>query len=85
MPTVPNDYWPCACIKRNRKGELTHIKAHPPSRKKCRKCGATKPAVWPPPITMKTLRRWFGWHHAARQPAQVLRASSRSRDEGEHA
>jgi len=39
---VPVDYWPCACVKRDRKRHMTHIKAHHPSVQKCRVCGCTK-------------------------------------------
>jgi hypothetical protein len=34
--------WPCACLKRNRKRQMTHIKLNHPSLKKCRQCGCTK-------------------------------------------
>ena len=34
--------WPCACVKRNRKREMTHIKLNHPSLKKCGRCGCTK-------------------------------------------
>ncbi len=34
------DWWACSCVKRNRKGELTHIKLHPPDAPKCRRCGS---------------------------------------------
>lgn len=33
--------WVCACVKRDRKGVMTHLKAHDRSVKKCRKCGST--------------------------------------------
>lgn len=37
-----DDWWPCACVKRTRKGRMSHIKLHHPSAKKCRACGCTK-------------------------------------------
>jgi hypothetical protein len=41
---VPNteDYWPCACVKRDRAGNMTHIKLNHNSVPKCRKCKATR-------------------------------------------
>ncbi len=42
MSKIPDDYWSCCCVKRNRKGELVAIKFHAPDRRKCRKCGATR-------------------------------------------
>lgn len=40
---IPDGYWPCACVKRDRKGNMTHIKMHPPTAKKCKTCDATRP------------------------------------------
>ena len=40
---MPAGYWPCGCAKRDKGGNLTHIKYHPPTVKKCRACGATRP------------------------------------------
>lgn len=37
------NYWPCACVKRNRDGLMTHIKLLPPTERKCRVCGAIRP------------------------------------------
>lgn len=43
-PVDRSDWWPCACVKR-KKGVMTHIKMHPPKRKKCRVCGCTQAAA----------------------------------------
>lgn len=42
---VPAGYWPCACVKRNRTGKMTHIKLLPPEKERCRVCGCTKAAA----------------------------------------
>ena len=40
-------YWPCACVKRNRAGNMTHIKLNHPLLKSCAKCKAKRPpAGW---------------------------------------
>lgn len=41
---VPPDYWPCACVKRDKAGNLTHFGMQPPTVKRCRRCGAKQPA-----------------------------------------
>ena len=41
----PPGYWPCCCVKRDRKGNLAKIKLNPPARKRCRVCKAEKPEV----------------------------------------
>ncbi len=33
-------WWACACVKRDRKGKMSHIKLHPPTTRKCKTCGA---------------------------------------------
>ena len=33
--------WVCACVKRDRKGQMTHLKVHDRSVVKCRQCGST--------------------------------------------
>lgn len=38
-----DDHWPCACVKRDGKGNLTHIKMNDPSVKKCSVCKCKKP------------------------------------------
>lgn len=46
IEVVPSDrYWPCACVKRNRKGLMTAIKCHHPSVAKCGKCGSLRTAI----------------------------------------
>lgn len=35
--------WPCACVKRDKAGNLTHIKTHVMTRKRCRVCKAERP------------------------------------------
>lgn len=38
-------WWPCACVKGGsvkKSRPSTHIKMHPPTTKRCRKCGVTK-------------------------------------------
>ncbi len=46
MPTtedvIHKDDWPCACVKRNRRGLMTHIKLNHPTLRRCRKCGCTR-------------------------------------------
>ena len=37
------DYWPCACVLRDRAGNMTHIKLHHPSRTRCSVCGCKQP------------------------------------------
>jgi hypothetical protein len=39
---VPIEYWVCACVKRTRRGVLTHLKCHAPTVDRCRVCGITK-------------------------------------------
>lgn len=39
---IPDDWWVCACVKRDASGTMTHLKAHAPERKKCGRCGCTK-------------------------------------------
>lgn len=39
---LKEDGWPCACVKRNRKGQMTHIKLNHPSLKRCSRCKCTK-------------------------------------------
>lgn len=34
--------WPCACVKRERGGRMSHIKLHHPDIRECKKCGCTK-------------------------------------------
>ena len=35
--------WTCACVKRYRKGDMTHIALHPETTKQCPKCKAKRP------------------------------------------
>ena len=42
---VHQEGWPCACVKRNRQGFLSHIKINHVSVTRCRKCGATQAAI----------------------------------------
>ena len=37
-----DDMWPCACVKRDRKGVMKAIKMHTATTSKCRVCGCTK-------------------------------------------
>lgn len=37
-----SDYWPCACVRRDRRGRLTHVKLQPDSVAECRSCHATR-------------------------------------------
>jgi hypothetical protein len=41
-----SDYWPCACVKRDRATNLTHIQLNHPHTMRCRKCGAERPDGW---------------------------------------
>lgn len=45
MPEPKNiaDWWVCACVMRDREHNLSHIKLHPPSTKKCSVCKAKRP------------------------------------------
>lgn len=38
-------YWPCACVKRDREGNMTHVRLNSPLIKRCRKCHATNPKL----------------------------------------
>ena len=40
------DYWPCACVKRDRRGVMTHIKLLPPNIRKCNVCKCRRPEGW---------------------------------------
>jgi hypothetical protein len=40
--THHDDYWPCACVKRDRAGRLTHIKQHHRTVERCQRCGSTR-------------------------------------------
>ena len=40
--TFLDDWWPCACVKRDAEGRMSHIKGNHPSVNKCRRCGCTK-------------------------------------------
>jgi hypothetical protein len=46
-PTDTSKYWPCACVKRDRDGNWTHIKLNHPSLKRCKVCGALKSGAIP--------------------------------------
>jgi hypothetical protein len=37
--------WVCACVKRDKAGNIAAIKMHHPARQKCRQCGATRPTA----------------------------------------
>jgi hypothetical protein len=39
---IDRDYWPCACVKRDKAGNMSHIKLHHKSKSECRVCGATR-------------------------------------------
>lgn len=39
---VPQGYWVCACVRRDKRGNMTAIKMNPPMSKRCRACGTTK-------------------------------------------
>jgi hypothetical protein len=39
---IDRDYWPCACLKRYKAGNMSHIKLNHKSIAKCRTCGATR-------------------------------------------
>lgn len=41
--TIKETGWPCACVKRDRKGNLTHIRVNDASVRKCRDCGSVRP------------------------------------------
>lgn len=45
QPTDTSEYWPCACVKRDKDGHLTHIKGHARAVAKCRRCGCTRDAA----------------------------------------
>ena len=42
-PTDHGDYWPCACTKRDKAGNLTHVKMHYKTVKRCRVCKCERP------------------------------------------
>ena len=37
--------WPCVCVRRDAKGNLTHVRLHTVTVKSCRECGATRPEL----------------------------------------
>ena len=44
--TKPDNYdewWPCACVRRDSQGNMAKIKMHCPETTRCRVCGATRP------------------------------------------
>lgn len=43
MGKIPEGYWPCACVRRDENGNMTHIAMHPPTRRMCKVCGSTRP------------------------------------------
>lgn len=51
MPNCdPNDkdnWWPCACVRRDRKGNMKDIKLHHPDTTKCDVCKAKRPRIMP--------------------------------------
>lgn len=40
---IPPGWWPCACVKRDRRGVMKAIKFHPGTTKRCRVCKAERP------------------------------------------
>ena len=38
-----SNWWPCACVKRDKSGRMTHIALHNPSEKSCKKCKCKRP------------------------------------------
>jgi hypothetical protein len=38
-------HWPCACVKRNSKGKMTHIKLNPPAMRVCSACKCKRPPM----------------------------------------
>lgn len=45
-PDDKKEYWPCACVKRDRAGNQTHIKLNHKSVKKCGRCKFSRPEGW---------------------------------------
>lgn len=43
MSKIPDDYWPCACVRHDKNGNLSQIKAHPPTTRVCRVCKCKQP------------------------------------------
>jgi hypothetical protein len=44
-PIKPGEWWICACVKRNRKGDMTHIRNNSFEVLACRSCGTKRPPV----------------------------------------
>jgi hypothetical protein len=40
---VPDDYWPCACVRRDRAGNLRKIKLNSPQTARCPVCKCVRP------------------------------------------
>lgn len=57
MQGIPESYWPCACVKRDRRGNLIAIMGHHQSVKRCRKCKAQRPEGWLEEIDKQQLAR----------------------------
>lgn len=43
LPANFSEWWPCACVKRDKQGSMTNIKCHHPDTKRCRVCGCNRP------------------------------------------
>lgn len=56
--TIPPGYWPCACVKRDKAGTMSHIKLNPPRCRVCRTCKCKKP----PASAMKLLDKASAAH-----------------------
>lgn len=46
-PAPKSEYWPCACVRRDRAGNLKAIKLNHPAVLACRVCKAKREAVKP--------------------------------------
>ena len=40
------DYWVCACVKRDRQGNMTHIGSRHHSLRRCPECNAERPPAY---------------------------------------
>jgi hypothetical protein len=41
--SVPAGYWPCACVRRDRQGNMRAIKFHAPKVRRCAVCKCERP------------------------------------------
>ena len=51
------EYWVCACVKRDRAGNMTHFKGHCQTVTRCPKCKCERPESWLEEIQSERAKR----------------------------